>query len=59
MSIYTNRVHPTINLEHPDPPCDLDYVPDHARHCAIDAALTNSFGLGRQNACLVLGKYPA
>jgi 3-oxoacyl-(acyl-carrier-protein) synthase len=50
-------VHPTINLETPDPECDLDYVPVQARQINAQIAITNSFGLGGQNACLVLGKY--
>jgi 3-oxoacyl-[acyl-carrier-protein] synthase II len=57
MSIWSGTVHPTINLERADPACDLDYVPNHARRCRVDVALTNSFGLGGQNACLVLGRY--
>lgn len=46
---------PTINQEVPDPDCDLDYVPNQARPVRIRAALTNSFGFGGQNACLVFG----
>jgi 3-oxoacyl-(acyl-carrier-protein) synthase len=46
---------PTINLETPDPRCDLDYVPNEARPRAHRIALSNSFGFGGQNACLVLG----
>ena len=45
---------PTINYEHPDPECDLDYVPNHARRIDVDAAMSNSFGFGGHNACLVL-----
>ena len=48
---------PTCNYETPDPNCDLDYVPNEARPVEIKTALSNSFGLGGQNACLVLGKY--
>jgi len=47
-------VHPTINLEHPDPDCDLDYVPNGCRPHEIDVARSNSFGFGGQNACIVL-----
>lgn len=57
MSVYTSTIHPTINLNRPDPACDLDYVPNTARRCTVNVALSNSFGLGGQNACLVLGKY--
>ncbi len=58
-SIQTGIVHPTINYHTPDPACDLDYVPNNARRHAVNIALSNSFGLGGQNACLVLGKTPA
>jgi 3-oxoacyl-[acyl-carrier-protein] synthase II len=46
---------PTINLTHPDPECDLDYVPNEARDADVQIALSNNFGLGGQNASLVLG----
>jgi 3-oxoacyl-[acyl-carrier-protein] synthase II len=49
---------PTINLEHPDPECDLDYVPHKARCRNIKAALTNSLGFGGINAALVFKKFP-
>jgi beta-ketoacyl-acyl-carrier-protein synthase II len=48
---------PTINYETPDPECDLDYVPSHARQAEVTTTLSNSFGLGGQNACLVLKHY--
>jgi beta-ketoacyl-acyl-carrier-protein synthase II len=48
---------PTINYETPDPDCDLDYVPNQARQVAVNTTLSNSFGLGGQNACLVLKRY--
>lgn len=57
LSIRDAIVHPTINQETPDPACDLDYVPNEARPLQVRAALKNSFGLGGQNACLVLGKW--
>ena len=47
---------PTINLENPDAECDLDYVPNHARPMAIEYALSNSFGFGGTNGCLVFKK---
>jgi 3-oxoacyl-(acyl-carrier-protein) synthase len=56
LSIYHGVVHPTANLENPDSECDLDYVPHEPRQAGIRTALSNSFGLGGQNACLVLGK---
>jgi 3-oxoacyl-(acyl-carrier-protein) synthase len=56
-SLEDGFVHPTINLETPDPDCDLDYVPGQARQTQPAVALSNSFGLGGQNACLILGKY--
>jgi 3-oxoacyl-[acyl-carrier-protein] synthase II len=47
---------PTINLDHPDPECDLNYVPHEARSMKISRILKNSFGFGGHNACLVLGR---
>ncbi|MGB4979142.1 MAG: beta-ketoacyl-ACP synthase II [Anaerolineae bacterium] len=58
-SVVNNLIHPTINLERPDPLCDLDYVPNVARLRPVRVAMSNSFGLGGQNACLVVGKYAA
>lgn len=54
-SLETGILHPTINLETPDPECDLDYIPGEARRLEVKVAISNSFGLGGQNACLVLG----
>jgi 3-oxoacyl-[acyl-carrier-protein] synthase II len=48
---------PTINLVNPDVDCDLDYVPHHARSMRINYALTNSFGFGGTNGCLIFKKY--
>lgn len=59
LSICTNMIHPTINYEYPDPECDLDYVPNQARQANVNVTLSNSFGLGGQNACLVLKKFVA
>jgi len=52
-SLRTGIIHPTINYEHPDPECDLDYVPNEARPADVRVILKNSFGFGGQNACLV------
>jgi len=56
LSIHEGKVHPTLNLENPDPDCDLDYVPGPPRDLAIRAALSNSFGFGGHNASIVLGR---
>jgi 3-oxoacyl-[acyl-carrier-protein] synthase II len=57
MSVYRGVVHPTINYETPDPNCDLDYVPNVARQLKVRRAISNSFGFGGHNACLVLGAF--
>ena len=57
LTISNGIIPPTINYEYPDPECDLDYVPNHARHQNVDITMSNSFGLGGQNACLILKKY--
>lgn len=57
MSIVHGIVPPTINLDNPDPECDLNYVPSRSRELPIRYALTNSFGFGGTNACLLFKKY--
>ena len=57
MSIVNNRVPPTINLDKPDPLCDLDYVPHESREMEVSVVLSNSFGFGGHNVTLVFKKY--
>ena len=57
LSLKHGQLHPTINFEEPDPACDLDYIPNEARDAKIDYALSNSFGFGGTNACLVFGRH--
>jgi 3-oxoacyl-[acyl-carrier-protein] synthase II len=56
-AIRDNKIAPTINLDQPDPECDLDYVPHTAREAKVDVVLKNSFGMGNQNAVVVIGRY--
>ncbi len=56
-STIHDEIHPTINLENPDPECDLNYVPNNKLKKKVDVALSNSFGFGGQNACVVIKKY--
>jgi 3-oxoacyl-[acyl-carrier-protein] synthase II len=56
-ALETGIVPPTINLEEPDPECDLDYVPNQARRANIKVAMSNAFGFGGTNACLVFKKW--
>ncbi len=57
MTIHTGIIHPTINYENPDPECDLDYVPNEARKKEVNVAISNSFGFGGHNVCLVFKKF--
>jgi 3-oxoacyl-[acyl-carrier-protein] synthase II len=54
LALHHGVLPPTINYETPDPECDLDYVPNHARQVRVEYAISNSFGFGGTNACLVL-----
>lgn len=57
MAVSTDRVPPTINLENPDPGCDLDYIPNQSRAQKVEVALSNSFGFGGHNVTLAFKKY--
>ena len=57
LALRDQIVPPTINLENPDPDCDLDYVPNQARKAEVEYALSNSFGFGGTNAALLLKRY--
>jgi 3-oxoacyl-[acyl-carrier-protein] synthase II len=57
LTLHSGHIHPTINYTTPDPQCDLDFVPNRQREAAPRVVLSNSFGLGGQNACLVLRRW--
>ena len=59
LAVHDGRIPPTINLQQPDPACDLDYVPNVAREAHVDVALSNSIGLGGHNSALILKRYQA
>ena len=56
LAIHEGVIPPTINYEHPDPDCDLDYVPNEAREAQLDVALSNAMGLGGHNGCVLIGR---
>src|SRR6201987_3949922 len=56
LAIHHGVLPPTINYEHPDPDCDLDYVPNPAREERVDVALSNAMGLGGHNGCVLVGR---
>ncbi|MBE9126184.1 MULTISPECIES: beta-ketoacyl-ACP synthase II [unclassified Coleofasciculus] len=57
MTVANDQIPPTINLENPDPKCDLDYVPNKSRQQTVEVALSNSFGFGGHNVTLAFKKY--
>jgi 3-oxoacyl-[acyl-carrier-protein] synthase II len=57
MAVAHDQIPPTLNLENPDPDCDLDYVPNQSRNQTVDVALSNSFGFGGHNVTLAFKKY--
>jgi 3-oxoacyl-[acyl-carrier-protein] synthase II len=57
MTMLTGIITPTINLHHPDPDCDLDYVPNEAREATVNVALSNSMGFGGHNTSLIFKRY--
>jgi len=59
LALRDQALPPTINQETPDPECDLDYIPNHARRAAVEHALTNSFGFGGTNAALLFKRWQA
>ena len=58
LAIRDGVLPPTINLDNPDPECDLDYIPNVAREARVDHVMSNSFGFGGHNASLLIGRYP-
>ena len=59
LALRDGKLPPTINYEHPDPTCDLDYVPNEARETQVEVALSNAMGLGGHNGCVLFGRVDA
>jgi 3-oxoacyl-[acyl-carrier-protein] synthase II len=59
LAIRDGVMPPTMNYEHPDPACDLDYIPNQPRHTSVDVALSNSLGFGGHNATVIFKKFRA
>jgi 3-oxoacyl-[acyl-carrier-protein] synthase II len=57
LAVNTDTLPPTINYEHPDPECDLDYIPNESRPAEVKVAVSNSFGFGGHNACIILREF--
>ena len=57
LAVTRGQLPPTINYESPDPECDLDYIPNESRAADIEIGLSNSFGFGGHNACIVVRKW--
>jgi 3-oxoacyl-[acyl-carrier-protein] synthase II len=56
LAVQDGKLPPTMNYEHPDPECDLDYLPNEARDAEVDVTLSNAMGLGGHNACVLIGR---
>ena len=56
LALRDGKLPPTMNYEHPDPACDLDYVPNEARETQVEVALSNAMGLGGHNGCVLFGR---
>jgi len=59
LALRDGKLPPTMNYEHPDPACDLDYVPNEARTAQVEVALSNAMGLGGHNGCVLFGRVDA
>jgi 3-oxoacyl-[acyl-carrier-protein] synthase II len=59
LTLHDQKIHPTINLNNPDPKCDLDYVPNVARNQKVDVAMVEALGFGGHNTCLVMRRFVA